>query len=433
VPTIKFTAAAVERLKAEPGARVDYFDAALPGLSLRVTGPKGTRSGVAKTWSVLYRVAGQPKLRRLTIGSTELYSLAEAREKALEAIKAAGGGRDPAAEKREERAKRPDTVEAVVEDFVEKYLKKKDRADGYVRGTQSTFENHVIPRWKGRDIKSITRRDVADLLDEIAAKPMQKKKGARKKGVAVGGPIAANRTLAAIRKMFNWALQRGIVETTPIVRMELPGAEQRRERILSADEIRELWPLLTKMGYPFGTFLQMALVTGQRRNEVAGMQWAHVDLEEKLWTIPSEGTKAGRAQAVPLSDIAIRLLENVPRIGAYVFTTLGDRSISGYSKNKARLDKLIREERAKASVKHSEEAVAFPPWTIHDLRRTVATNLGKLGVSRFVIERILNHADRSVTGIYDRHEYLDEKRAALENWGRRLNLLLTTSDNGNDQ
>lgn len=424
MPTVKLTAAAVERLKVEPGKRIDYFDAALPGLSLRVTGPNGTRRDCAKAWSVLYRVAGQTKLRRLTIGSADRYSLAEARERALEVIKAAGGGADPAAEKRELRARQPDTVEVVVEDFVEKYLKKKDRAESYVRGTQSTFENHVIPRWRGRDIKSITRRDVADLLDEIAAKPNKpQKKGARKKGVPVGGPIAANRTLAAIRKMFNWALQRGIVEATPIVRMELPGAERRRERTLSAEEIRELWPLLVKMAYPFGTFLQMALMTGQRRDEVANMQWAHIDREEAVWTIPSEGTKAGRAQVVPLSKLALRLLDDVPRIGAYVFTTLGDRPISGYSKNKARLDKLILAEREAAAAKCGKEAAPFPAWTIHDLRRTVATNLGKLGVSRFIIERILNHADRSVTGIYDRHEYLAEKREALEAWARYLEKL----------
>ena len=420
MPTIKFTAAVVERLKAEPGKRVDYFDAALPGLSLRVTGPRGVRKHSAKTWSVLYRVAGHAKLRRLTIGSAEVHSLAEARERALATLKAAAAGNDPGAEKKEERSKRPDTIENVAADFVEIYLKKKGRAESYVRGTESTFDNHVIPRWRGRDIKSITRRDVVELLDEIANKAKPAKKGSRKKGVAVGGPIAANRTLAAIRKMFNWALQRGILETSPVVRMELPGAEKRRERILSEDEIKELWPLLCKTGYPFGDFLQMALVTGQRRDEVASMQWKHIDLREKLWMIPSEGTKAGRTHLVPLSDFALELLNKVPRIGEYVFTTKGDRPISGYSKSKARLDDLIAAERVKRAAENDQEVISFPAWTIHDLRRTMATNLGKLGVSRFIVERILNHADRSVTGIYDRHEYNLEKKAALDLWAGAL-------------
>ncbi len=425
MPKLKLTAAAVERLKVERGSRVDYFDAALAGLSLRVAGPTGSRDGCVKTWSVLYRVAGQKKVRRLTIGSTALYSLAQARERASEVIRAAAAGRDPAAEKQDERSRKPDTIENLVEDFVAKHLKKKNRSDSYVSGTESTFANHVIPRWRGRDIKSITRRDVAELLDEIASATVTS--GRREKGVGIGGPIAANRTLAAIRKMFNWALQRGIIETTPIVRFELPGSENRRERTLSADEIRELWPLLTKTGYPFGTFLQMALLTGQRRDEVAGMQWRHVDLVEKIWTIPSEGTKAGRAQVVPLSDFALSILNAVPRLGACVFTTTGDKPISGYSKSKVRLDALVLKERKRANVEEDGETVMFLHWTIHDLRRTVATNLGRLGVSRFVIERILNHADRSVTGIYDRHEYLDEKRKALEAWAQALEKLSVVS------
>jgi len=423
LPKLKLTAAAVERLKVERGIRVDYFDAALAGLSLRVAGPTGSREGCVKTWSVLYRVAGQKKVRRLTIGSTALYSLVQAREKASEVIRAAAAGKDPAAEKQDERSRKPDTIENLAEEFVEKHLKKKNRSESYIRGTESTFANHVVPRWRGRDIKSITRRDVAELLDEIAAGAA--KNGRRQKGVGIGGPIAANRTLAAIRKMFNWALQRGIIETTPIVRFELPGAEMRRERTLSADEIKELWPLLTATGYPFGPFLQMALLTGQRRDEVAGMQWRHVDLDEKIWTIPSEGTKAGRSQAVPLSDLALSILHAVPRLGACVFTTTGDKPISGYSKSKARLEVLIFKEREKLMRKGDNVENVFSHWTIHDLRRTVATNLGRLGASRFIIERILNHADRSVTGIYDRHEYLDEKRKALDCWGRYLDALLT--------
>ena len=416
MPKLKLTAAAVERLKVERGSRVDYFDAALAGLSLRVAGPTGSREGCVKTWSVLYRVAGQKKVRRLTIGSTALYSLVQAREKASEVIRAAAAGRDPAAEKQDERSRKPDTIENLVEEFVEKHLKKKNRSNSYVSGTESTFANHVIPRWRGRDIRSITRRDVAELLDEIASATVTS--GRRDKGVGIGGPIAANRTLAAIRKMFNWALQRGIIETTPIVRFELPGSENRRE-------IRELWPLLTKTGYPFGTFLQMALLTGQRRDEVAGMRWSHIDLEEKIWTIPSEETKAGRAQAVPLSDLALSILHAAPQLGACVFTTTGDKPISGYSKSKARLDALILREREKTMTEGSNATPVFSHWTIHDLRRTVATNLGRLGVSRFVIERILNHADRSVTGIYDRHEYLNEKKAALDLWSNSISLLVS--------
>jgi integrase len=142
------------------------------------------------------------------------------------------------------------------------------------------------------------------------------------------------------------------------------------------------------------------------------MRWPDIDEGERIWTLQSEMTKAGRAHVVPLSPIAMEILAGCPRIGTYVFTTRGDRPISGYSKAKRELDELI----AKAG--------ELPAWTIHDLRRTVGTGLGRLGISRFVITRMLNHADSSVTGIYDRHEYLAEKRHALEAWGKCLESLI---------
>jgi integrase len=243
-----------------------------------------------------------------------------------------------------------------------------------------------------------------------------------------GKPIAANRTLAAIRKLFNWSLQRGLIEATPVALVEMPGKETRRERTLSADEIRSLWPCFDALGHPFGPFFKMALATGQRRDEVAGMRWQDIDDAERTWTLPSEMTKAGRVHVVPLSPLAIEILAETKTtaiclgtgqgegsaLGTYVFTTRRDRPISGYSKAKARLDKAVVEA-------HVEDRLpALELWTIHDLRRTVGTGLGKLGISRFIIARVLNHADSTVTGIYDRYEYLDEKRHALDAWREYL-------------
>jgi integrase len=161
------------------------------------------------------------------------------------------------------------------------------------------------------------------------------------------------------------------------------------------------------------------------------MRWADIDEGERTWTLSSEMTKAGRAHIVPLSPLALeilteareaaRLLHGGPddgKLGTYVFTTRADRPISGYSKAKARLDKTV------AVTRDGDGLPALDPWTIHDLRRTVGTGLGKLGVLRFVIARVLNHADRTVTGIYDRHEYLDDKRHALEAWGQYLGNLI---------
>jgi integrase len=218
--------------------------------------------------------------------------------------------------------------------------------------------------------------------------------------------------------MFNWALRRGIIEATPAALVERPGEETRRERTLKAEEIRLLWPRFAALGYPFGPFLQMALATGQRREEVARMRWADINFGERLWVLPPEATKAARGHVVPLATLAMALLEGLPKLGTYVFTTTGDRPISGFSKAKSRLDVM--------GTSDGTNTCILAPWTIHDLRRTAATEMGRLGVTRLVISKVLNHADRSVTGIYDRHGYLQEKRNALGAWVSYLDGLVHT-------
>lgn len=144
------------------------------------------------------------------------------------------------------------------------------------------------------------------------------------------------------------------------------------------------------------------------------MRWIDIDIGERLWLLPAVATKAARGHAVPLSSLALTLLEGLPKLGPYVFTAARDHPISGFSKAKARLDAIGCD---------GTSAVTIAPWTIHDLRRTAATEMGRLGVSRFIIGKVLNHADRSVTGIYDRHAYFKEKREALEVWGEYLDRL----------
>lgn len=433
MPTLKLTDAAVQRLKAAPGTRIEYFDALLPGFALRVSGPtKGAGEG-RRSWVAFYR-RGR-RLRRLTIGTYPAFKLGEAREAAREALQAAARGEDPAAAKRAANSREPDTVESVIDEFMSRHMKGKLRSASYVVSTRRLFDNHVLPSWRGRDIKSIARRDVIELLDSIVDRLAAGKGGAKKGAKVLGGPIAANRVLAAVRKLFNWSLQRGLIESTPAALVERPGEETRRERSLLAEEIAELWPCFGDVPYPFGAFFKMLLVTGQRRSEVATMRWADLDEAERTWTIPSDQTKAGRGHAVPLSPLAVDIIAECRReslatwkeLGEFVFTTTNEGPISGFSKAKRRLDGLVAKARAKAkknagrtSKDDGSAGDALTPWTNHDLRRTVGTGLGRLGVSRLVIARVLNHADRSVTGIYDRHEYLDEKRHALEAWAAYL-------------
>jgi integrase len=399
----------VERAAPEPERDLFLWDSKVPGFGVRVY-PSGKRMYVFQ-----YRTKRRQQ-RRVAIGLHGPFTIDKAREAAADLYEAVRKGRDPADEQKTAARLAPDTIENVIGEFMQRYMAGKKRAQRYIEETRRNFDRHVLPRWRDRDIRAITRRDVIELLDRI---------------VDEGKPVAANRTLAAVRKLFNWALQRGIIEATPVALVEMPGAERKRERILAPDEIRAVWSGAGGLGYPFGLFFQMALATGQRREEIARMRWADIDTDERTWTLSSEMTKAGRAHVVPLSPLALeilgeakeatRLLGGEPQNGkpaTYVFTTRGDRPISGYSKAKARLDKTV------AATRDGDGMPALDSWTIHDLRRTVGTGLGKLGISRFIIARVLNHADRTVTGIYDRHEYLAEKRSALDAWAAYLGNLI---------
>jgi integrase len=289
-----------------------------------------------------------------------------------------------------------------------RYMEARKRAPRYIEETRRNFDKHVLRRWRGRLIGNIARRDVIELLDTIADE---------------GEPIAANRVRAALSKLFDRAIQPGIIESSPVAMVERPGGETERERALTDAEIRTIWLAAGSLAYPFRAFFKMVLTTAQRRSEVAAMRWADVDMDEATWTLPAAVTKAGRAYVVPLSPLAMKILTECPRSGAHVFTTrrrrgagagVGDAPIGGFSKAKVLLDAKA------AEITAAEEAEPVAPWRLHDLRRTAATVMGRLRVSRFVLGRVLNHADQSVTGIYDRHEYLDEKRQALDAWGRFL-------------
>ncbi len=415
----RLTEVYIKTVKPPATNRLTVVDSEVPGLSFRVT------SHGARSWLVRYRVKGRPGQRNTSPGPYPAVCLADARQRAREVITAAKRGVDLIEQEHQDAARtaaaaaaRPDTVAGVAQEFIKRGLEAKGRAPSYIAATRRMFNEHVEPKWGARDIRSITRRDVVALLDSIADD---------------GKPIVANRMLAAVRAMFNWAVRRGIVDASPASLVEPPAEEKARERTLSADEIRLIWPRLEALGYPFGHFLRLALTTGQRRDEVARMRWADIDLNERTWTLSSDQTKAGRAHVVPLSPPAVEILVEAKqaacllhvegkdgeageaKLGPFVFTTTGDRPISGYSKAKTRVDTAIANARAEAELQSDMEA-----WTIHDLRRTVGTGLGKLGVSRFIISRILNHADATVTGIYDRHEYLAEKRHALEAWATYL-------------
>ena len=194
--------------------------------------------------------------------------------------------------------------------------------------------------------------------------------------------------------------------------MKPPIKKEPRDRALKDPEIQTLWPVWAEQGYPFGPLQQLLLLLGQRRSEVAEMRWSEIDPGKCEWTIPAERSKSNREHIVPLSDAAVDIIESVPRFteGDYLFTTTGGRRpVSGFSKAKLRTDQLL----------HDQDA-SIQDWRVHDLRRTCRTGMARLGVPEIVSERVLNHLPRGLAKVYNVHEYLDEKRAALAQWAQEV-------------
>lgn len=405
MPTIRLTQAAAEKLSPPKSGRVEYFDSHLPGFGLRIS------AAGARSWVVFYRVGSPPRLRRYTIGSFATYPKVEAaRDRARAVLQDVDKGIDPAEAKAAEATRPADTVAMLAGEFIERYAKPKNRSWAE---SEKTLKRHIVSRWGKREAASITRRDVLDLLDELVDK---------------GNPIAANRVLATVRKMFGWAVERDILAASPVVNIKAPAREVERDRVLTDDELKTIWAAAEKAGGVPGAFFKTLILTGQRRDEVATMRWDALDLDARVWTLPRDATKGDRSHEVPLSPLAIKVLTAVPRTGEFVFSRARvgkkaaggkpaqqrpsrERPISGYSKMKAAI---------------AEEA-GFTDWRIHDLRRTAGTGMARAGIAVSVISRVLNHKEGGVTKIYNRYSYLDEKRHALETWARKVETLVKKS------
>ncbi len=396
MPKTRLTQLAVDRLRSPDSGRVDYFDAHLPGFGLRAS------AGGRHVWFLFYRVKG--KQRRYTLGTVAaIPKVDRARDRARELLADVARGVDPAAARDAPPTPPPAaplTFRQLAADFIEKWAKKKNRT---WEGTEKLLANHVHPTWGDRAAASITRRDVRDLLDQLAETI----------------PVGVNRVVATVRKIFNWAVENDHLPTAPTQGVRAPAPETRRDRVLSDTELAAIWRACDHLGAAAGPFVRLLILTAQRRDEVAQMRWEDVDLGREVWVLPAGATKANRQHAVPLSPEAVRILGALRaaaeaeaaalgrEVGAYALSNSHGRTpLSGYTKIKERLDK----------------AAGATGWRLHDLRRTVATRLAELGVpSDDVISRVLNHAASGVTKRhYNLFDYLPEKRAALHLWARHL-------------
>lgn len=406
-----------------------FFDELKPGLALVITA-KGHKS-----WQLFYRVGG--KQRKLTLDGFP--SLATARQLAQAALDKIANGADPASEKQEERQRAKagipehDLFPNVVRAFMKHYCA--GRATGRRPPKESTISQTAsllglqpdpdhksqwltikrknaddpkrpVEEWQDRRIQDIRKRDVITFLDAIVDR---------------GNPYAANRLYAVLSPLFDWAVRRDLIEVSPVVWDKSP--EEARQHELSNDEIRWFWKAAGELGSPFGPLFRTLLLTGCRREEVSAMTDEEIDASKRLWTIPGARTKNRRDHMVPLSDAAWQVLEAMPRVmskAGYVFTTTGETAPSGYSRAKANCH-----EKMLAIARKEAPDATIEPWQLHDLRRVVSTRMNEaLGIEPHVVEAILNHvsslgsAKRGVAGTYNLAQYLPQKTAALQAWGR---------------
>jgi integrase len=390
------------------GNKLHYFSGATlqgkkapSGFAVRVTSA-GTKSFV---W--FHRVNGKPYLETLGRwdenhkgGDLSVLAAIIAADKRAKAIRQNDADPRPERTRRSKDGNKPagDTVTGMLDEFVSRYVRKdaKLRSADAIEGT---FDRLVKPAIGKVGIYDLRRSHVVKMLDTIADGQ---------------GPVMADRTLALVRKAFNWRAARDDDFHPPIAKgmARVKPKERARSRILSDEEIRDLWAALDKIAEPacYPTFVRMLLLTATRRDEAARMQWGEID--KSVWTIPAARYKTKADHVIPLTDMAGALTGERPKDYAkhpFVFSTTGGaKPFSGYSKAKAALDKKLAELRAQ------RKRDAIEPWTLHDLRRTARTLMSRAGISEDHAERAIGHVIAGVRGVYDRHEYLPEKKKAFE-------------------
>jgi integrase len=414
MPRKVLTDRTLKTLKPAPkGKRLDVMDAVVPGFGVRVTDKADAEGRAAqRTFILVPRYPGSTNPTRRALGEYGRLSLEQARDKARAWHALIGKGIDPAEqEKRTAEARRQaaegaqaNSFGVVTEDYLKRHVSKQRRAADVER----IFRNELLPIWADKPLSEISRRDVVTLVDSIVDR---------------GATYQAHNVLGQARTFFNWAINRGIygLEISPCDRLKpaaLIGSRDPRQRILNDAEIAALWRATEALAYPYGSMYRMLLLTGQRKAEVAAVRWSEIDLDKHLWSIPAERFKSKAAHLVPLSADVVAFLQTLPRFanGDSLFSSsYGRQPVKSFAKAKERLDAVMVE----------ELGAAPPEWVIHDVRRTVRTNLSALRIPEPIAEMVIGHARKGLAGIYDQHKYLDEMREALELWAGRLRDIVT--------
>lgn len=384
-----------------------YSDPAMSGLQLVVRGAGGdtdeARLAASRTW--VFRVQFRGKRTRLTLGHLPTMSLAQARDEARRLHEGAKQGIDPrrAVQARREppgpASSAKHTVGHLADEFITRFVKpnRKRPADA-----EANLKRDILRVWKHRDARSITPREVIDFLDEIVDR---------------GAPVQANRTARLLDQLFRFGVQRRLVDSSPVVLLTPPGGvEKPRKRVLSDDELKAFLkdPKACTRQSKLMHAILILLFTGARRGELVQARWDEIDWEAKTWTVPDESHKEDEGYICPLTDQAIQHFRGLQKFATkspWMFPTKGAPGRGMKPKELSR--SLLRcEERFKKQ--------GIEKFTLHDLRRTIRTGLARLGVLPHIAERILSHRQPGVVGVYDRYQYLKEKRDALEQWAAHV-------------
>jgi integrase len=383
MPRIRLTKSAIDALPT-PKSDVVYWDAGCPGFGVKLT-PKGR-----KVFIVLYRTGGAgSKLRKYTIGPYGRVTLHQARVAAQKVFAAKLEGRDPAAEK---RAARRRIVADRVEELLEAFILQRLSQNRSGREIARLLRREVSKTWAGRSIHEITKRDVVDLVTAIELR---------------GAPAAANKALKATKTFLRWCVGRAVLDQSPAEGVPLPSKEVARDRVLDDNELTQVILAARRIGGPYGGIVEFLALTGQRREEVACLKWDELDLGRRVWTLPKSRTKNAKAHLVHLSDEAMAVLAHADHREPYVFSLLGTKPFPGFSRAKRRLDQLS----------------GVAGWRLHDLRRTCVSGMARLGIAPHVADKVLNHQSGTISGVaavYQRHEFLLERKEALDRWGAHV-------------
>ncbi len=421
---MKLTERKIEKLTTEHGRKDRLvFDDAQRGLAVRVTASGG------RTYLCQYTLHGHKW--RVPLGACSAVALARAREAAAAVMGDLAKGRNPAAERKDaaaaERARRARnrlTLRRLIDDW--NHLHLAERRPSYaaeaVRALHYAFAKHLDDAAEHLDRAAIVRA-----LDALT------RRRKRKDGDATGktkGAAMTGRTAAYGRAAFSWAVNRGTVSVNPFAALPIVKSTASRERVLGDAEIAEIWRAAGEASPPYGIIIRLLILTGQRRGEVAGMAWNEISDDLGTWSLPPERTKNGTAHTVPLNAAARDLLRpflpdgvSERHAGRLVFPGAVGTPFAGWSKAKAALDRAIIDARTEAANGSGQAPLPFVPWNVHDLRRTLATGLQRLGVRLEVTEAILNHISGTragIAGVYQRHDWAAEKRGALDAWAAHV-------------